>query len=118
MLPPKNRLKKKTDFKRIFKEGKGFKEDFLILKTKNNNLNYSRFGFIVGKNFSKKATLRNEIKRKLRELIRIRMPEIKKGMDTVLIVTPGLGNKDFWEIREILNKLLKKARLIPTKLIY
>ena len=112
MLPKVNRLKRKKDFERVFKKGQGFKEDFLFLKIARNNLKSSRFGFVVSKNFSKKATLRNKIKRRLRELVRINLNKIKKGIDGVLVANPGLETKDFWEIEEVVNKLFKKAKLI------
>ncbi|MDP2864395.1 MAG: ribonuclease P protein component [bacterium] len=112
MLPKENRLKKNKDFKKVFKEGKGFKEDFLVLKKAKNNLKISRFGFVVSKTFFKKATLRNKIKRKLRESVRIKLNEIKKGIDGVVIASPGLEAKDFREIKEIVNRLFKKAKII------
>jgi len=112
MLPKENRLKKNKDFKKVFKDGKGFKEDFLVLKKAKNNLEISRFGFAVSKTFFKKATLRNKIKRRLREAVRIRLNEIKKGIDAVIIAGPGLETKDFREIKEIVNKLFKKAKII------
>lgn len=112
MLLKENRLKKNKDFKKVFKEGKGFKEDFLVLKKAKNNLKISRFGFAVSKTFFKKATLRNKIKRKLRESVRIKLNEIKKGIDVVIIASPGLETKDFREIKEIVNKLFKKAKII------
>jgi len=112
MLAKINRLKKRKDFELIFKKGKKFKEDFLVLKIIKNNLNQSRFGFIVGKKISKKATLRNKIKRRLRGLVRIKLGKIKKGFDVILIAKEGLENKDFWEIEEIINKLFNKAKII------
>ncbi len=112
MLAKINRLKKRKDFDLVFKKGKGFKEDFLVLKMIKNNLNQTRFGFIVGGKISKKATLRNRIKRRLRELIRIRLKRIKKGFDLILIAQTGLESKDFWEIEEIINKLFSKAKII------
>ena len=112
MLPEVNRLKKKKDFEKALRQGKGFKEDFLYLKIKKNNLKSSRFGFVVSKKFSKKATIRNKIKRRLGELIRIRMSKIKKGIDGVIIIIPGLEATDFHELEEIMNKLFKKADLI------
>ena len=112
MLPKENRLKKNKDFEKVFKEGKGFKEDLLVLKKVKNNLKSSRFGFVVSKTFFKKATLRNKIKRRLRELVRIKLNEIKKGIDVVIIAKPGLETKDFQEIKEIVNKLFKKAKII------
>jgi len=112
MLPLKNRIKKKKDFEKIFEKGKGFKEDFLILKTINNNLKSSRFGFIVSKKISKKANIRNKIRRKLREIIRIKLKKIEPGKDNLIITLPGLETKDFWEIEEAITKLFKKAKII------
>ncbi|GAI32984.1 unnamed protein product, partial [marine sediment metagenome] len=62
MLNKRNRLKKKKDFDKVFKQGQGFKQDFLYLKIRKNNLKSSRFGFVVSKKFSKKAVIRNKIK--------------------------------------------------------
>jgi len=132
MLPKKNCLKKEKDFAKVFKEGQNFKEDFLYLKIKKNNLKSSRFGFIVSKKVSKKATSRNKIKRRLREIVRIKLPFIKKGIDGVIIVAAGLeinpvrdykdrektqrkkisnGVNNFWELEEIVNKLFRKSGL-------
>lgn len=109
MLPKQNRLTEKKDFERIFKEGKGFKEDFLILKFVPNNLNRNRFGIIVSPKISKKATLRNKIKKQLRELIKSRLSKLIEGKDIILIALPGLETKDFWEMEEIVNKIFTKA---------
>lgn len=114
MLLKRNRLKKKKDFEKVFKAGRGVKEDFLFLKTIKNNLKESRFGFIIPQEISKKATTRNRIKRKLRGLVRAKMPKIKKGFDIILIAHPGLEIKDFWEIEEFLDKILKKANLLKS----
>lgn len=111
-LPRINRLKKKKTFDEVFKEGRGFKEEFLFLKLKKNNLKMTRFGFIVGRRISKKAVIRNKIKRKLRELVRLKLKEIKKGFDVILIAIPGIEAKNFWEIEKTLAKLFKKAKLI------
>ena len=112
MLPKKNRLKNKKDFERVFKQGKGFKEDFLFLKIAKNNLKENRFGFIVSLKVSKKAVLRNKVKRRLREIIKERLPEIKPGVDIVLIAQKGIEEKDFSEIRETINKLFGKVKIL------
>lgn len=112
MLPVQNRLKLKKDFEAVVKKGRGLKEDFLFLKIVKNNRKESRFGFIVSKKFSNKATLRNKIKRRLRALIRTKLNKIRKGLDCVLTVRQGLENKDFLEIEAILNKLFEKAGII------
>ena len=110
MLPKVNRLRKKKDIEGVFKKGKRFKEDFLILKTTKNTLSQTRFGFIVSRRVSKKATLRNKVKRRLREMVGKKAKKLKKGLDILLVACPGLETKDFWEIDEALNKLFEKAK--------
>lgn len=111
MLPIENRLKKKKDFERVFKKGKGFKEDFLFIKVVPNHLKVSKFGFIVGEKVSRKATLRNKTKRRLRELTRIRLSKIKTGFDVALVAIPGLENKSFEEMENLIDRIFKKAKL-------
>lgn len=112
MLSNINRLKKKKDFAKVLREGRGLKEDFLVLKIAKNNLSQTRFGFVTGIKISKKAVLRNKVKRRLRDLVRLKITQIKKGFDIVFIAQPGLENKDFWEIEEIINKLLNRAKIL------
>lgn len=112
MLSKNNRLQKEKDIERVLKKGKGFKEDFLILKTLKNNLNKTRFGFIVSQKISKKANIRNKVKRKLREIVRLKQKMIKSGTDNLFIALPELEAKNFKEIEEMINKLLKKARIL------
>ena len=104
-------LKKKKDFERVLKLGKGFKEDFIFLKIIKNDLKVNRFGLIVGQKISKKATLRNKIKRRLRVLVKTKLSKLEPGFDLVLLAIPGLENKDYWEMEEILNKLFKRANI-------
>ncbi len=111
MLAKKNRLKKKKDFEKIFKEGKSFKEKFLIIKFLSNNLGYSRFGFIVSQKISKKAVLRNKIKRRMTEAVRGEIKGFKKGIDAIFIALPGIENQKFLEIKEIISNFFKKINL-------
>lgn len=112
MLSNINRLKKNKDFERVFKYGKAYKENFLFLKVVKNNLKNSRFGFIVSNKFSKKAVVRNKIKRKLKALVRMKLPNIKKGIDAAIMVMPGLEIDNFWELEKIVDKLFKKAKIL------
>jgi len=121
MLPKVNRLTRKKDIEKVFKKGQIFKEDFLILKTIENDLGKVRFSFSVSLKVLKKAALRNKIRRRLSEIVRLKLKKIKEGrhpptesqgMDVVLIALPGLETKDFWEIEEGLNRLFSKAKIL------
>lgn len=112
MLPKSNRLKKKKDFERVFRAGKGYKENLLYLKVAGSRLEASRFGFSISKKFSKKAVLRNRIRRQLREIIRAQLPSVKKGVDGTIVVMPGLAVKNFCELENIIKKLFSKAGIL------
>lgn len=112
MLPKPYRLKKEKDFKKTLKKGKAFQKEFLFLKHASNDLRESRFGFVVSVAVSKKATVRNRIKRKLREATRKNLSDIKRGRDVVVIVQPDFEEMYFSEIKEVLLNLYKKAGLL------
>ena len=112
MLPRENRLKKQKDFERVYQQGKGFKQDFLFLKAVSNGLEITRFGLVVSRKISKKAVIRNRVKRRLREIIRLRLEKVKKGVDVVLVTLPGIEEKEYQEIEQMVDKLLEKAKLV------
>lgn len=111
MLPLRNRLKKERDFENIFKNGGSFKSGFLYVRVISNNLILSRFGFIISKKVSLKATERNKTRRRLREIIRKILPDIKKGYDVALIVQPKINN-NYDALEKLTDILLRKAKLI------
>ncbi len=111
MLPKKHRLKKKKEFERVFKEGKAAKKDFLFIKFIKNDLDATRFGFVVSKKISKKAVVRNKVKRRLREAAREMLSDIKPGYDVVVVAQKGIENLDFFQIKDNLKQLLKKIDL-------
>jgi ribonuclease P protein component len=112
MLVRKNRLRKKKDFEEVLKKGKAFKQDFLVLKVLKSKLKQTRFGFIVSQKVSKKAVLRNKVKRRFRAITRGKEKELKKGLDIVIIALSSTEKKDFWEIKKVIEELFKRAKIL------
>lgn len=112
MLPKENRLTHRKDFDNTFKKGKGAFSDILGIKFIENNLEESRFGIVVSNKISKKAVIRNKIKRQLREIIHQNLDEIKNRSDVVIICRPGIEKKEFQEIEQTILKTFKKIKLI------
>ena len=112
MLAKIYKLKKENDFKIVFEKGKFYQFNLIKLKFFKNSLDYSRFGFIVSKKFSKKATERNRIKRQLNSAVELNFSKIKNGFDIVVMISSELNNKSYQEIEDEFIKLLKKAKLI------
>ena len=68
MLPKINRIKKKKDFEAIFKNSKTTRTNFFIFKISKNKLDINRFGFVVSQKVSKRAVVRNKVRRRLADL--------------------------------------------------
>ena len=109
MFPKTNRITKKRDFEKIFKNSKSFKTDLCILKIAKNNLEINRFGFVVSLKVSKKAVVRNKIRRRFVEALKLFDKHNKKGFDFLVIALPGADKAEFSGVKESLNKVLGKA---------
>lgn len=112
MLPKKYRLTREKDFEHTFKKGKSFFIRELGVKCLPNNLPHSRIGIVVSNKISKKATERNKIKRRLRETIRLALPQIKAPVDLLIITRPTIVDLDYHGIESHLTNCLKKLRII------
>lgn len=110
MLPKKNRLTKKTDFDKVFKEGTAVKGNFLFIKyRKNNFFPASRIAFIIPLKAAGNAVTRNKIKRILSETLRHRVNNLKTSYDIVVAVK----NKESSDVlKSELISLINKARII------
>ena len=111
MLSKIYRLTKKKDFDVVFKKGESIKNSFLIVKIVKNGLLNSRFGFIVSKKISNKATVRNTVKRRLRKAVCHQLPTVKKSVDMVIITLAGIEKKEFSQIQEVIINSFKKLKL-------
>ncbi len=112
MLPKAHKLKKDNDFKNVFKKGKYSQKEFIKIKFSKNDLEISRFGFMIGLKISKKAVERNRIRRWLQETIRLNLEEIKTGFDLIIMASPEILGKKHQEISDNLINLLKERQLI------
>jgi ribonuclease P protein component len=109
-FPKINRIKNKKDFERIFKKAQGtpqsFKNNLLVLKITENNLKINRIGLVVNQKISKKANVRNKIKRRLIEAIKSELKSIKTGKDFIAIALPGIEKKNFSDIKKSVKNIL------------
>lgn len=111
-LPKLNRIKKKNDFDAIFKKGFSAKNNLFILKFLKNNLKEKRFGFIVSLKVSKKAVERNKLRRRLSEIIKKEIENIKEGLDMVFIALPSANKKEFLELKDSVENLFKISKCL------
>jgi ribonuclease P protein component len=111
MLAKKNRLTKREDFSLVYARGAYAMSDSVAIKYLPSGNAQTRIGFSVGKNFSKKATVRNRIKRLLRQASRMHIESLKPGFDVVIMPKPDFKPIEFKKIVEILKQIFAKAKL-------
>lgn len=100
---------KGKDFERIFQEGKKFYLPELVIYYQLNPQNLTRFAIVVSQKVSKKAVVRNKLKRRLREILRNNWEKFQ-GFDLVLLPKKGLEEKDFFELKVLLEKFFQKFK--------
>jgi len=111
MLEKNNRIRLDKEFDRVFKTGQSFYGKVLGLKAADNRLAYSRFGIMVSLKVSKKAVIRNKIKRQIRSIISQELLSLMTGKDVVVIVFPLILDKNFEEIKKTLKNGFEKLNL-------
>ncbi len=91
---------------------KGFSCGSFRLKIAKNNLEVSRFAFVVSKKIDKRASARNKLKRKVRSIIEEMFDNISSGYDFVFYPKQKaiLSTRD--QIQEELKKLFSQNQLL------
>ena len=113
MLPFKNRLTKRKDFEKVQKGGRFFSWDNVMIKVLENGSDETRIGFIVGLKFSKKASIRNQVKRQLRENFQKELAFIKGGLDIIISLRKRENEKvKHDQLNKNIKTLLEKSQLL------
>lgn len=112
MLPKAYRITKSFEIKEVMREGKRFSSHFFSLKSKKSKNKFPRFAIVADLKVSKKATVRNRLRRQIHEIIRLNIGEIFGGHNTVLWIKPSAVGKDFQELRKDFFWLMRKANLM------
>ncbi|HOB82025.1 MAG TPA: ribonuclease P protein component [Peptococcaceae bacterium] len=120
MLPKAYRLKRKSDFKKAYQQGKSIANQYLVLyvlpQSPQAGLAHKaskslRVGFSVSKKVGC-AVERNKIKRRLREAFRPYLGLIEAKVDLIFIARAKIKGVSFAVVEKSMAQLLKKARLI------
>ncbi|MBS5987450.1 ribonuclease P protein component [Clostridium sp.] len=111
------RLKKNLEFRFIYRRGKSFANSLLVLYVLKNKMNKDKEGNLynkVGISVSKKvgnSVIRSRSKRLIYENYRFKDDYLNKGYDLVFVARTKLKDKNFNEVENAMDNLLKKAGL-------
>lgn len=113
MYPQENRLRHEKDIKALFQKGKSAFGIMIGVKFRPNRLLVSRFAVVIGTKVSKKAVVRNRLKRQVRAIITKHLREIAPGFDVALLIKKeAIGKKSIELEQELIGNLKRKTPLI------
>ena len=105
----RQRLTGSKRFSQIHIEGNSAANRLLVIRYLANGSDCSRFGFLVNKRIGN-AAVRNKIKRRLREVIRLN--PVKSGWDALFIVRQGAASAKYQDLKAATDNLLQRANLV------
>lgn len=104
----KNTIKSKTDFQRIYSEGKKFSDNNILICVAEGS---GKTAFVAGKKLGS-APIRNRLKRLLREAYRLHSDDVREDVDIILVARAGLIGKKLDAAALSFNKLKKRAGIV------
>lgn len=118
-LPQANRLKHRSCFQKVYQNGVRYSSSHLVLRAiaesispNQIHLSSTRIGISISQKVSKKAVIRNRIKRQIRGAILELLPYISLGWKVVIVVRPTAVECKYEHFLRELKQLLVKAEII------
>lgn len=116
------KLKKNIEFRIVYRRGKSFANDLLVLYVLKNNKNkdkdnslYNKVGISVSKKVGN-SVVRSRSKRLILENYRLKQENInKKGYDFVFVARTKIKDKSYNDVAKAMDNLFNKAGLYNEK---
>jgi ribonuclease P protein component len=119
-LPKANRLRHRKEFKAIYQKGERCSGKYLVLRflqevslsEGDNPLPPPQIGISISQKVSKKAVVRNRIKRQIRAIVRALLPQLPQGLKIVVIVKSHAQACNYEDFLRELRQLLIKSEVL------
>lgn len=117
MINYRNRFHGYSSLRFLHRNGKIVRSKYFTLKYLTNPIQkHSRISVIVSKKITKKAVVRNRIRRRIYEIIRLNISQFEGIFDLVIIVNSVEINKlSYADLTRTINGALNKAGIIKDK---
>ncbi len=112
MLSRAHRLHNRRDVERVSRMGRPVHAPSITVRAVPNRLGRTRATVVAGLKASKRATVRNRVKRLVREALRRHLPSIRTDADLVVYVKPVAVGKSYRELADEVGRTLGRAGLL------
>jgi len=103
------RLRRRKEFDAVFRQGRMWANELVVLRSFPNQLEHNRYGFVTSKRLGK-AVVRNRVRRRLRE--GVRSLSLRPGWDVVIAAKAPAAQANFHELKRALTDLLANAGIL------
>jgi len=101
-------LSSPEDFAALQGQGSVRSNPLLVVRIRRNDLEETRFGLSTGRKLGG-AVVRNRIRRRLREALRVMAPSFQPGWDVLIIARQPVIASDYQALTEALHNLLRRG---------
>jgi ribonuclease P protein component len=104
-------LSSPEDFASLQGEGTVRSNSLLVVRIRRNDLEETRFGISTGRKLGG-AVVRNRVRRRLREALRVMAPSFRPGWDVLIIARPPVTAADYEALTGSLQHLLRRGGVL------
>jgi ribonuclease P protein component len=103
-----NRIGTKKEFEEVKEKGRTYQAPLLAMVIFKKEDEEKKFGLVVSKRISKKAVIRNKIRRAVYEALRKQLGKISNGVRGIVLVRTAIVGKRAEEIEREIEEIIKK----------
>jgi ribonuclease P protein component len=112
MLKKPCRLTNNKDFQQVYRRGRNSTTPFFNIHALPNKAGITKIGIVASKKISKKAVVRNQIKRRVREISQEFYNKLIPGQNIIITIKPNAVTIEFSKLREEIQKVFVKMNLL------
>ena len=104
-------LKENYEFRRLYQKGVSAVCPTMVMHCRKNRLGHNRLGLVSSTKLGH-AVVRNRCRRRLREVYRLHVSELKQGYDIILVARSRTDPAPWTELEKHFLKLCRKLELL------
>ena len=104
-------LSRPEDFAALQGQGSVRSNTLLVVRVRRNDLEETRFGFSTGRKLGG-AVVRNRVRRRIREALRVMAPSFQPGWDVLIIARPAIVEADHDALAGAIRRVLRSGGVL------